>query len=69
MNIFNKQKENTKISDFLKEYGELVAKHKVDFVNFPMFVPGENGEFKIMIKTEPVDLELMEKAKKGFISK
>jgi len=61
--------QNNKITNFLKEYGELVAKHGVDFVNFPMFVPAENGEFKIMIKTEPVDMDLMAKAKKDFISK
>ncbi len=40
---------------FVKEYGDLVEKHKIDFVNFPMFVPDGQGGFRIVIQNQPVD--------------
>lgn len=47
-----------RVQAFIKEYGELVQKHKIDFANLPAFVPNENepGSFKIMIRTFPVDM-------------
>ncbi len=51
--------EQEKIDAFLKEYKELTEKHKIDFVNFPMYIPdGQNG-FKTIIQTKPVDLTKM----------
>lgn len=39
---------------FIKEYGELVAKHHIDFAAFPMFIPDGAGSFKIAIQTQAV---------------
>lgn len=49
------KEQQERIQLFLKEYGELTQKHKVDFVNFPMFSPNENGTWDIRIQTQPVD--------------
>ncbi len=40
--------------DFLKEYGDLVAKHKVDFVTYPMWQPDGQGGWKMTIQTQVV---------------
>lgn len=42
--------------DFVKEYGELVAKHNMDFATYPMFVPDGSGGFKVTIQNTPVDI-------------
>jgi len=42
---------------FIKEYGELVKKHQVDFASYPMFVPDGQGGFKISVQTTPIDLK------------
>ena len=46
-------------SAFIKEYGELVKKHKMDFVNYPAFVPDgiADGGFKLIIQSGPVDVQ------------
>jgi hypothetical protein len=41
---------------FLKEYGELVEKHQMDFATYPVFVPDGQGGFKIVIQNTPVDM-------------
>lgn len=41
---------------FIKEYGELVAKHKMDFATYPMFTPDGEGGFKITVQNTPVDM-------------
>lgn len=41
---------------FIKEYGELVAKHNIDFATYPMFVPDGAGAFKIVCQNTPVDI-------------
>lgn len=46
--------DKQRIADFMKEYGELVAKHQVDFVNYPMFQPNEKGKWEIVIQTQPI---------------
>lgn len=62
-------KKESKINDFLSEYGELVKKHGIDFASYPVFVPDENGAFKIICQTTPIDLSEIKKAnnKDGFI--
>lgn len=45
-------KENAK--EFLKEYGVLVEKHKMDFVAFPVFVPNGNGKFEVEVQSQLV---------------
>ncbi len=49
-------KLNARIQDFIKDYGDLVQKYKVDFATYPMFVPDGNGAFKILTQTTPVDI-------------
>ncbi len=45
-----------KAQAFLKDYGELVEKHQMDFATYPMFVPDGAGGFKIRIQSTPVNL-------------
>ena len=40
------------IGTFLKEYGELVAKHKVDFVTYPLWQPDGKGGWEMKIQTQ-----------------
>ncbi len=47
---------NGRVTDFLKEYGELVGKHKVDFATYPMFIPDGNGGFRVITQSTPVDV-------------
>lgn len=47
---------NLRAQEFVKEYGELVGKHKVDFATYPMFVPDGQGGFKIITQSTPVDI-------------
>lgn len=41
---------------FIKEYGELVEKHKVDLATFPIYVPNDRGGFDTQIQSTPVDI-------------
>lgn len=50
------EKINEKAQAFLKEYGELVTKHKMDFASWPVFVPNSNGTFTVTIQSQPVDV-------------
>lgn len=54
-----KPEAKERIEAFIKDYGELVEKHKVDFVMFPMFVPDGNNGFRVVIQQQPVDTEQM----------
>lgn len=47
---------NERFNAFIKEYGELVAKHKVDFATYPVFTPDGNGGFRVIIQNTPVDM-------------
>lgn len=47
---------NERVQAFLKEYGELVAKHKVDFASYPVYVPDGVGGFKVVVQNTPVDI-------------
>ena len=40
---------------FLKEYGELVQKHKVDIAAYPVYMPNEKGQFMTVIQQSTVD--------------
>jgi hypothetical protein len=42
--------------DFIKEYGELVQKHQIDFATFPTFIPDGQGTFKVSIQNRPMDI-------------
>lgn len=44
-----------RVDAFLKEYGQLVEKHKVDFANYPLYIPDGAGGFKTLVQSTPVD--------------
>ena len=48
------EEDKKKIDEFLKEYGELVKKHEVDFINFPMYQPNKDGHWETVIQTRPI---------------
>ncbi len=62
----NPEKEQ-RIKDFLKDYGELVTKHKIDFATYPVLTPNEKGQFSIEVRTTPVDITNQEK-KTAFVA-
>ncbi len=41
---------------FMKEYGELVEKHQIDFATYPVFIPDGQGGFKIVVQSTPIDI-------------
>lgn len=47
---------SARVNEFVKDYGELVLKHKIDFATYPMFVPDGKGGFKIITQSTPVDI-------------
>lgn len=51
------EQQKKQIEEFLAEYGAIVEKHKVDFVNFPMFQPDGQGGWRILIHNQPVSTE------------
>lgn len=50
---FTEHKE--KAGAFLKEYGEIVEKHKMDFAMYPVYVPDGQGGFRTVIQSTPID--------------
>lgn len=46
--------EKEALNVFIKEYGELVAKHKFDFIAYPIWQPSDTGEWKMSIQTQAV---------------
>lgn len=52
----SKNDVNDRVNAFIKEYGELVAKHKIDFATYPVYVPDGTGGFKVTIQNTPVDI-------------
>lgn len=62
------QERKEKGEAFLKEYGELVGKHQVDFATYPVFVPDGQGGFKIVVQSTPIDISNMP-TKSPFIAK
>lgn len=55
----------TKAEEFIKDYGELVAKYKMDFAHYPMFVPDSTGGFKVILQSTPVAIN---ENKEAFIA-
>lgn len=45
-----------RIDAFIKDYGELRSKHKVDIAAAPSFVPNERGTWELVINMQPVDV-------------
>lgn len=61
------QEQNDRVNGFIKDYGELVKKYKVDFASYPMFVPDGQGAFKILCQSTPVDISKMP-VKSNFVA-
>lgn len=55
---------------FMKEYGELVEKHQVDFATYPVFIPDGQGGFKIVVQSTPIDIsQQLKKEEAPFMEK
>jgi hypothetical protein len=57
-----------KAEAFMKEYGELVAKHGFDFAAYPVFIPDGQGGFKVVVQSTPVDMSKMKKPEEPLIA-
>lgn len=44
-----------RVNAFLSEYGQLVEKYKIDFINYPQWVPDGQGGWKMLVHTQPTD--------------
>ncbi len=51
-----KPQNNENTEAFMKAYGELVEKHKMDFANYPQWVPDSAGGWKTIMQSVPVDV-------------
>lgn len=46
----------TRADAFIKDYGDLVAKHNIDFAHYPVYMPDGAGGFRTVLQTAPVDI-------------
>ena len=60
-----KEQVTERINLFLKRYGELVKELKVDFANYPLWQPLENGQWGTILQSTPIDIS----DRKEFIAK
>lgn len=60
--------KNEREEEFVKGYEALVAKTDFAWATYPMFIPAEDGSFKLVLQTQPLDLAL-QKLNKSFIQK
>lgn len=51
-----KQALDENIQGFLKEYGELVERRKIDFACYPVYMPDGKGGFTTRVQNTPVDI-------------
>lgn len=51
------EEEKKSIELFVKEYGELVQKHQVDFVHLPVFVPVQGGDWIVRLQHQAISLK------------
>lgn len=49
------QEVKDRLALFMKRYEELVNELHVDFVNYPLFQPNQQGKWEITVQTQPVD--------------
>lgn len=50
---------DTRREAFLKEYKELIDKHSVDFISYPIYQPNREGVFELKIQTEVLDKKML----------
>lgn len=48
------KEEIERIDAFMKEYGELIDKYKVDIFSFPVWIPDGKGNFVTVMNKQPV---------------
>lgn len=60
------EEQKKKGEAFIKEYGELVAKHGFDLASYPVFIPDGQGAFKVTVQTTAIDVSNVPK-KSPFI--
>lgn len=46
-----------KVDAFMVEYHALVEKHKIDFANYPVYIPDDKGGFRTIMQSTPVSTE------------
>lgn len=46
---------DTRITQFTKDYQELVTKHQIDFYCYPQFIPTKEGTFSVIPQMRPID--------------
>lgn len=63
----NQEEVKERVSAFLKDYGDMVNKHGVDFASYPVYVPDGQGGFKTVVQNTPVDIRNQPK-KSPFIA-
>lgn len=61
------EERQKKGAEFLKEYGELVAKHGMDLATYPVWVPDGTTGFKTIIQSLPVAIPPPEPVKSTFM--
>lgn len=48
-----------RIGAFMKDYEELIKRHQIDFVSYPVWLPTATGIFETRIQTSPMDRKYM----------
>jgi hypothetical protein len=61
------EEQKERIDNFLKDYGELVQKYQVDFINFPILTPDEKYNWQLSVQTQTIDITDM-KQKSSTVS-
>lgn len=57
----SEQEVNEQKEAFLKEYGELVKKHQIDFATYPQYVPSATqGMWETRVITVPISIKQVE---------
>ncbi len=49
--------EQEKIDVFIKEYGELRDKHRLDFISIPTYHPNDKGSWELKIATQVAQID------------
>lgn len=58
-----------RVEEFMKKYKALTEEYDIDYIQYPIWIPGEKqGEFKTIIQTSPIDLK-MQRLNQSFLQK
>lgn len=50
--------DQEKVEAFMKEYGELREKHRLDFISVPVYQPNEKGNWDLRIKIQVATIDI-----------